>query len=143
MPSMNRTFLMGNLTREPEMKETQSGSVANFGLAVNEKYNDRNTGEVRESVLFIDVSAWGRQAEIAMEYLGKGDPVLVEGSLKYTSWDDDTGAKRSRVFVNAQRLQLLKSKADAEQNTAGTQGFTPQQTTPQQQNIRVDDDIPF
>ena len=105
---MNRVFLSGNLTREPETRHIPaSGSVVcNFGLAVNERWNDARTGEQRESVCFVEIEAWNRQAEVVAEYLKKGSPILVEGSLKFESWVSEDGTNRNRLKVRLQRFEF-------------------------------------
>ena len=105
---MNRVFLSGNLTRDPETRHIPaSGSVVcNFGLAVNEKWNDARTGEQRESVCFVEIEAWGRQAEIVGEYLKKGSPIMVEGSLKFENWVAEDGTNRNRLKVRLQRFEF-------------------------------------
>ncbi len=107
MASLNKVFLMGNLTRDIEMRYTQSGTaVATMGLAVNEKRT--KDGETIEEVTFVDCTLWGKTAENCAEYLSKGSPVMVEGKLKYSTWDDkQSGAKRSKVDVTAISVQFL------------------------------------
>ncbi len=99
---------MGNLTRDPEIKYTPKGTaVADLALAVNRVYST-DQGERREETTFVDVELWGRQAEIAGEYLKKGRPVYIEGRLKLDTWDDkQTGQKRSKMRVVGETLQLL------------------------------------
>ncbi len=107
MGAVNRVFLMGNLTRNPELRKTPSGiAVSDLGLAVNEKYRNKS-GEMVESVCFADVVVWGRQAETCGQYLGKGSPVMVEGRLQLDQWKTDAGEKRSRLRVRADRVQFL------------------------------------
>ncbi|MEI6712761.1 MAG: single-stranded DNA-binding protein [Verrucomicrobiota bacterium] len=108
MPNLNKVMLMGNLTRDPEIKYTPKGTaVADIGLAVNRVYSS-DQGERREETTFVDVELWGRQAEIAGEYLKKGRPVYIEGRLKLDTWDDkQTGQKRSKMRVVGETLQLL------------------------------------
>jgi single-strand DNA-binding protein len=107
MGNMNRVFLMGNLTRNPELRKTPTGvPVSDLGLAVNERYKNKS-GEVVESVCFADVVVWGRQAETCGQYLGKGSPVFVEGRLQLDQWKTDSGEKRSRLRVRADRVQFL------------------------------------
>ncbi len=107
MSSMNRVFLSGNLTRNPELKQTGSGkSVADLGLAVNDHYKN-SSGEEVERVCFADVVVWGRQAETCMQYLTKGAPVLVEGSLQYDRWETADGQPRSRMRIRASRVQFI------------------------------------
>lgn len=99
---------MGNLTRDPEIKYTPKGTaVAELGLAINRVYST-DQGERREETTFVDVELWGRQAEIAGEYLKKGRPVFIEGRLKLDTWDDKTtGQKRSKMRVVGEAMQLL------------------------------------
>jgi single-strand DNA-binding protein len=110
MASYNKVLLMGNLTRDPEMRYTPGGmALARLGLAVNRVFTDKNN-QKREEVTFIDIDVWGRQAEIAQQYLSKGRPVFVEGRLKLDQWDDkQTGQKRSKLLVVADRIQFLGS----------------------------------
>jgi single-strand DNA-binding protein len=111
MPNLNKVMLMGNLTRDPEVKYTPKGTaIAELGLAVNRSYVT-DQGEKREEVTFIDVEMWGRQAEIAGEYLKKGRPVFIEGRLKLDTWDDkQTGQKRSKMRVVGEHMQMLGSR---------------------------------
>ena len=114
MASFNRVILMGNLTRDPEVRYTTGGSaVTDIGLAVNRQWTDRNTNERKEEVTFIDVTLWGRTAEIAGEYLSKGRPCMIEGRLQLDQWEDrETGQKRSKLKVIGETLQLLGSRND-------------------------------
>src|SRR6266550_3042608 len=114
MPNLNKVMLIGNLTRDPEIKYTPKGTaVAQIGLAVNRVWSN-DAGEKQEETTFVDVELWGRQAEIAGEYLRKGRPVFIEGRLKLDSWDDkQTGAKRSKMKVVGEQLQLLGSREGA------------------------------
>lgn len=107
MASLNKVFLIGNLTRDPELRFTPSGAaVANIGLAVNHRYQD-NGGNWVDEPSFFTVVAWGRQAEVCNEYLQKGSPVLVEGRLRWRSWETPDGGKRSTVEIVASRVQFL------------------------------------
>src|SRR3954470_5252877 len=111
MASFNKVILLGNLTRDPEIRYTPKGSaVCDLGLAVNRQYTLEN-GERREEVAYVDVVLWARLAEIAAEYLKKGRPVLIEGRLQLDSWDDkQSGQKRSKLCVVGEPLQLLGSR---------------------------------
>ncbi len=113
MASYNKVILIGNLTRDPDLRYTPKGTaIARIGLAVNRNWRT-DTGEMREEVTFIDVDAFGKQAEVIGEYLRKGSPVMVEGRLKLDSWDDkNTGQKRSKLFVVLESFQFLDSKSD-------------------------------
>jgi single-strand DNA-binding protein len=108
MASYNKVLLMGNLTRDPEVRYTPKGTaLANLGLAVNRVYTTEG-GEQKEEVTFIDIEVWGRQAETAGQYLAKGRPVFVEGRLKLDSWEDkESGQKRNKLKVVAERVQFL------------------------------------
>ena len=108
MASFNKVMLIGNLTRDPEIKYTPKGTaIADIGLAVNRTYST-DSGEKREEVTFIDVTLWGRVAEIVGEYCKKGRPLFVEGRLQLDTWDDkQTGQKRSKLKVVGENIQLL------------------------------------
>jgi single-strand DNA-binding protein len=110
MASFNRVILLGNLTRDPELRYTPSGTaVTDIGLAVNDRRKGAN-GEWIEETTFVDITLWGRTAEIASEYLGKGSPALIEGRLKLDTWEKD-GKKNSKLKVVGDRLQLLGTKS--------------------------------
>ena len=157
MASYNRVILIGNLTRDPEMKYLPSGTaVTNFGLAMNERYTDRQTGEQKESTCFVDIEAWGRQAEIANEYLNKGRPVFIEGALKFDSWETEDGSKRSRISVRAFRLQFIGGRTDGDGTGGGYADAQPAAAPAQSASYQeapapeasgpppaTDDDIPF
>jgi len=119
--SLNKAFLIGNLTRDVDLKYTASGKpVANFGLAVNRAYTNPD-GEKVDDVCYVDVVAWDRLAEVCGEYLAKGRPVFIEGRLQYRSWETEDGGKRSKLEVVAQNIQFLGGgqKADAEAVSEG------------------------
>lgn len=157
MASYNKVILMGNLTRDPEMKYIPSGTaVTNFGLAMNERYTDRQTGEQKENTCFVEVEAWGRQAEVANEYLSKGRPVFIEGSLKFDSWETEDGSKRSRLSVRAFRIQFIGGRSDGDETGGGyanaQPAAAPAQSAPYQEApapeasstpSTTEDDIPF
>ncbi len=112
MASVNKVILIGNLTRDPEMKYTPKGTaVADLGLAVNRFVPASEGQEKREETTFIDVTLWGRTAEVANEYAKKGQPIYIEGRLQLDSWEDKTsGQKRSKLKVVGENIQLLGSK---------------------------------
>ncbi len=119
--SFNQVTLLGNVTRDIQVKYTTGGTaVCEVGLAINETYKDKGGNKV-EKCVFVDVTLWGRTAEIAGEYLKKGNPVLISGKLALDQWDDrETGQKRSKLKVVGETLQLLGSKRDsADQSPAG------------------------
>ncbi len=111
MANLNKVLLIGNLTRDPEIRYTPKGTaVADIGLAVN-RISTSDSGERREEVTFVDVTLWGRHAEIAGEYLKKGRPVFIEGRLQMDTWDDkQTGQKRSKIKIVCENMQLLGSR---------------------------------
>ncbi len=139
MASFNRVILVGNMTRDVDVKYTKSGTpVTEIGLAVNDRVK-RNDEWVDETT-FVDITLWGRTAEIAGEYLSKGSPVLIEGRLKLDTWEQD-GQKRHKLRVVGERMQMLGSKGPGNRSTGGEQVSAGAESdsleaTPQ-------DDIPF
>ncbi|HIE28668.1 TPA: single-stranded DNA-binding protein [Candidatus Poribacteria bacterium] len=108
MASLNKVILMGNLTRDPEVKYTTSGTArTTFGMAMNRVYTDPQSGERKEEVCFVDVTAFGRTAEICGEYLSKGRLLLLEGRLHFYSWETETGERRNKLSVVAENIHLL------------------------------------
>jgi len=106
MPSFNKVLLMGNLTRDPELRFIASGTaVANLGMAINHKYKQGD--EWKEDVCFVDITVWGKQAENCAEYLNKGRTIFVEGRLRLNSWQTDSGEKRNKLEVVANTVQFL------------------------------------
>jgi len=108
MSNFNKVFLMGNLTRDPELRYTPKGqAVVKIGLAVNRRYTTES-GETREEVTFVDIDAWGKQAEVISQYCKKGRPLFVEGRLRLDQWDDKTtGQKRSALKVHLEGFQFI------------------------------------
>ncbi|GAB5444844.1 MAG: single-stranded DNA-binding protein [Fuerstiella sp.] len=109
MASFNKVILVGNVTRDPEVRYTGGGTaVTEIGLAVNRVWTDRSSREKKEETTFVDVTLWGRTAEVAGEYLAKGRPCLIEGRLQLDQWEDkQSGQKRSKLRVVGETLQLL------------------------------------
>lgn len=148
MASLNKVFLAGNLTRNPELRYTPGGTaVAQFGIAVNRRYKNRD-GQVQEEATFIDIEVWGKQAETASEYLTKGSSVLIEGRLKLDSWESkQTGEKRSKLRVVGERIQFIGARrpqgaaADREKpQQAQTQETPP---PPPEEELPPEEDVPF
>jgi single-strand DNA-binding protein len=108
MASYNKVLLMGNLTRDPEVRYTPKGTaIAAIGLAVNRRWTTES-GEQKEEVTFVDIEVWGRQAETVGQYLSKGKPIFVEGRLKLDSWEDkESGQKKSKMKVVCERFQFI------------------------------------
>ena len=154
MASYNRVILVGNLTRDPELRYIPSGTaVTDIGLAVSDRRKNAS-GEWVEETTFVDVTLWGRTAEVVSEYLSKGSPILIEGRLKLDTWETNDGQKRSKLKVIGERMQMLGSRGDGGRGGGG-QGAAPQnnqysQPAPQDnfdapppQAAGGGDDIPF
>lgn len=122
MATFNKVMLMGNLTKDPEVKTLPSGmSVADLRLAINESYTDKN-GQKVEKACFVDVAVWDKQAEICRTYLTKGSPILVEGRLQMDEWTTKEGEKRSKLRVRADRVQFLGARRSGSEGEAGANG---------------------
>jgi len=110
MANLNKVLLMGNLTRDPELRYLQTGTaVANIGMAVNRKYRNKGSNELVEETTYVDLEAWGTTAETICKYMTKGRPMFIEGRLKLDSWEDREGQKRSRLRVVVENFQFLGS----------------------------------
>lgn len=140
MPNLNRVMLMGNLTRDIELKYTPSGlAVATLGMAINRKFRDTKTNELREEVTFVDIEVWGKQAETAHQYLAKGKPLFVDGRLKMDSWDDKTtGKKMYKMKVVCERFEFLGTSGASPAGGAPYAGNQPaaQRSAPRQAPAR-------
>jgi single-strand DNA-binding protein len=156
MANLNKVMLIGNLTRDPEVRYTPSGkAVSDISLAINRVWNN-DQGQKQEETTFVDVTLWGRQAELAQQYLTKGRGVYIEGRLQMDSWDDkETGKKRTKLKVVGDNLQFLpdgRSPAAGAPNGGSTQRSAPpqQRSGPPQgasaaphDDFQEEDDIPF
>jgi single-strand DNA-binding protein len=155
MANLNKVLLMGNLTRDPEVRYTPKGTaVAELGIAVNRVYSGEN-GEKREEVTFVDVTVWGRTAENVGEYLKKGRPVFIEGRLQLDSWEDkQSGQKRNKLKVVADNVQFLGSRGGAggggaeegDEGLRSRSGSSPRSSAPPKNAPPPepdDDEIPF
>jgi single-strand DNA-binding protein len=147
MASFNRVILLGNLTRDPEIRYTPNGTpVMDIGLAVNDRRRNQN-GEWVDEPVFIDVTLWGRTAEIASEYLSKGSPVLIEGRLRLDTWETSDGQRRSKLRVVAERMQMLGRAAGAEPPPIGEGKGEPSAATETPRDYAEEappfDDLPF
>jgi single-strand DNA-binding protein len=121
MANLNKVFLIGRLTRDPELRYTPGGmGVTEFGLAVNRVYTTAS-GEKKEETCFVDVNLWGRRGEIAKEHLRKGSPIFIEGRLDYRQWEAQDGSKRSKLRVVGENFQFLGAPARREAPVAGDQ----------------------
>ena len=140
---------MGNLTRDPEMRVTPNGhSICKLGLAVSRTFSTRD-GERREETAFVDIDAFGKQAEVIAKYMRKGRPIMVEGRLKFDQWESNEGQKRSKLGVVLENFQFLGSRDD---NQEGYENSSPPEraqsntadATPAPQNEdALDEDVPF
>jgi single-strand DNA-binding protein len=152
----NKIILVGNLTRDVELRYSPAGTaIAKFGIATNRTYKDNVTGENKQETMFIDVTVFGRSAEIANQYLRKGSKVLIEGRLVLDQWVDSSGQKRSKHSVVAEKVQFMETKAEAQRNRDYENSYEAPKPQPQQQtqqpkqnneipSIDIDEDeIPF
>jgi len=147
--SYNKVILVGNLTRDPELRYTPSGTaVTDVGLAVNDRRKGAN-GEWVDETTFVDVTLWARQAEVAGEYLNKGSSVLIEGRLKLDSWQNNEGQKRSKLKVIGERMQMLGGKSGGGRGgpSGGDSQYDSSGETDNSSSYSAagppDDDIPF
>jgi single-strand DNA-binding protein len=126
MPNLNKVMLMGNLTRDPELRYTPNNTpVVNLGLAVNRRWRNQQ-GEVQEETTFVDCEAWSRAAEVINQYLRKGRPVFIEGRLKLDQWQDKDGQNRSKLKVIVENFQFTDSPAGGQEQPSAT-GQAPRQ----------------
>ena len=159
MASYNKVLLLGNLTRDPELRVTPKGTpICQFGLAVNRQFKD-DSGQMRDETTFVDIEAWGRQGETIAKYCSKGRPLFVEGRLKLDTWDDKTtGQKRSKMRVVLENFQFIGSREGGAQGGGPTEsspdagaGQTPERHSPPPRaaskpapaSDSLDEDVPF
>lgn len=141
MVSLNKVFVAGNLTKDPEVRFTPSGqAVGTLDLAINEYYLDKNN-EKKSKTIFVNIVVWGKQAETAKSFLTKGSPILVEGRLQLDSWETKDGEKRSQIKINASRIQFLRGTAGVK--NSGDLSDVSSQTQIDNISIDEDDDVPF
>ena len=130
MASFNKVFLMGNLTRDPELRYTPKGTaVTDVGMAVNRVYNSPD-GQRQEETTFVDVTFWGRTAETVCKFLSKGRPLFVEGRLRFETWEKE-GQKRSKLSVTGDNFQFIDSRKDSNGPPAGNGGYSAEAPAPQ------------
>ncbi|MBC2604630.1 single-stranded DNA-binding protein [Pelagicoccus albus] len=148
MANFNKVILLGNLTRDPELRVTPKGtSVCQFGMAVNRVY--RSGDETQEETTFVDLEAWGKQAEIISKYVSKGNPLFVEGRLKFDSWESKEGEKRSKLKVIVENMQLMGSRGDNGGSQSGGSYTPAQRSAPSPSNQTpsagddIEEDVPF
>lgn len=147
MANFNKVLLMGNLTRDPDVRTTTSGmKIAKLGLAVNRRFRTRDD-EAREETTFVDIDAFGNQAEIIERYCQKGSPLFVEGRLRLDQWESNTGEKRSKLSVVLENFQFLGSSPSQDHGSARESGSSKKApsesgTSPAGDSIE-DDNVPF
>jgi single-strand DNA-binding protein len=148
--NVNKVFLMGNLTRDIEIRQAGASNVANVGLAINRNFKT-SSGETREETTFVDCEAWGRTAEVMARYLNKGRPVFVEGRLKLDQWQDQQGNNRSKLKVVIENFQFVDSPGGgggggggggSHGNAGGGNDYNSGQSKGNYQPV-TDDEIPF
>ena len=132
---LNKVILNATLTRNIELRYSSGGSaIANMGVACNQKWKDKNTGEQREDVLFIDCVIFGRSGETANQYLKKGSKVLIEGQLQFQQWEDQNGNKRSKHIIKVDKYDFLDSKSNNGEVNKQSYENNQQQNSYQQSN---------
>jgi single-strand DNA-binding protein len=149
MASLNKVMLIGNLTRDPEVRHTPKGiAVGDLGLAINNTYRTQD-GQEKEEVCYVDVVVWGRQAETCKDYLSKGRSVFVEGRLQLDQWETPQGEKRNRMRVRAERVQFLGGRPGGGSEPRGEREAPPRASNNDSrpadpdEGPAPDDDIPF
>ncbi|MEZ5414414.1 MAG: single-stranded DNA-binding protein [Opitutaceae bacterium] len=152
MANFNKVYLIGNLTRDPELRVTPKGTaICQFGLAVNRQFKDES-GAVRDETTFVDIEAWGRQGETISKYCTKGRPLFVEGRLKFDQWEDKaSGQKRSRLKVVLEGFQFLGGRGEGGGDSGPSEQNYERNSPPTRGNSRpvsnepdgVDEDVPF
>lgn len=153
MANLNKVMLIGNLTRDPELRQTPKGTaVAQFGIAVNRTFRGED-GQSREEATFIDLEAWGKQAEVISKYLTKGRPIFVEGRLKFDQWEDKNGGgKRSKLRVVVENFQFLGGRQGEDAGGGGGTGADREPVAPPRRTAQpiaastdsgIDEDVPF
>jgi len=151
MASLNKVFLIGNLTRDPELRMTPKGTaICSFGLAVNRQFRD-DAGGTREETTFVDIEAWGKTGELISKYLSKGSPAMIEGRLRFDSWESKTGEKRNKLKVVVDNVQFLSTRGsgggDSSHSESGPERrpatSQPGPAAPDAPANDVDDDVPF
>ncbi|QDU34307.1 Single-stranded DNA-binding protein [Poriferisphaera corsica] len=151
MPNLNKVFLMGNITRDPELRYLPNNNVpvVNFGMAINRTWYNKNTNEKQEETTFIDVEGFGKAAEVVNQYFAKGNPIFIEGRLKLDQWQDQNGNNRSKVKTIMEKFEFLGSRNGSNGNGRNGYGCDGNQTSNNHsntgsENVKInDDDIPF
>ena len=129
MPSSNKVLLLGNITRDVQLKQTSGNqSVVEIGVAVNRKYKTKD-GQEREEVTFVDCECWGPRAEVIAKYFTKGKPIFIEGRLKLDTWEDKDGQKRSKMRVMIEDFQFVEGRGGGGGGGGGDEGYAPSRSS--------------
>lgn len=147
LANLNRVFLIGRLTKDPEVRQTSNGTpVANFTIAINRRFRSPS-GDIKEETTFVGIVAWQKLAELCRQYLAKGRAVLVEGKIQNRSWETEDGQKRSTLEVRADRIEFLERESRPEGSFVSESSESPAPTEPYAEpspdNGKSDDDLPF
>lgn len=144
MASYNKVILIGNLTRDVNVRQTPKGtSIGDMSLAINSSWFDKATNSKREETTYVDVTLWGRHADLAAQYLAKGSSVMIEGRLKLDSWDDkQTGQKRSKLGVVCEEMQFIGGKSDGQSGGQSRGQSRPRQSVPTAEDASAFDEFP-
>ena len=135
MAKLNKVFLMGNLTRDPELRVTPSGTtIVSFGIATSRTWSGQD-GEKKEEVCYVDINMFGRRAEVINEYFSKGNPIFIEGRLQFQQWETKDGQKRNALRVVAEDFQFLGGKTKKDEGPSFPEGAAP--------NDVNEEEIPF
>lgn len=138
MASLNKVFVIGNLTRDPELRYIPSGTaVVNLRIAVNRRFRDRNGGQ-KEETCFITAVVWDKQAEACNQYLRKGNATFVEGRLQSRSWESPDGSKRNTIEIRAERVQFLNNLRKAKEKLEDSTDALPEETKGTDENLTED-----
>lgn len=146
---LNKVFIAGNLTRDPELRMTPGGTaVCDLGLASNRRYRKQGDEQFQEETCFVSITVWGRQAENCNQYLAKGRPVLVEGRLKYDQWTDQNGNARNKLTVVADRVHFMPKGGEGGASSGGSYSNQEQQSSGGEsagfeQGPPLNDEVPF
>lgn len=143
LAELNRVFLIGRLTKDPEVRQTSNGTpVTNFTIAINRKYKS-TSGELKEDTTYVGVVAWQKLAELCKQFLAKGRAVLVEGKMQNRSWETEDGQKRSTLEIRADRIEFLDRESRSDNTGSSAEVTEPQPVSNESVSEKSDDDLPF
>lgn len=143
LAELNRVFLIGRLTKDPEVRQTSNGTpVTNFTIAINRKYKS-TAGELKEDTTYVGVVAWQKLAELCKQFLAKGRAVLVEGKMQNRSWETEDGQKRSTLEIRADRIEFLDRESRSDNTGSSAEVTENQPVNTESASEKSDDDLPF